>query len=81
MVSNLAGAPYVGKDETLAEDRVSELDWQRFWKDLDKPTMALMVDNANNYVGVAFMTNRRIKERLLARVQSKAAAEGHVEET
>ena len=43
--------------------------------------MALMVDNANNYVGVAFMTNRRIKERLLERVRSKAAAEGHVEET
>ena len=42
--------------------------------------MALMVDTANNYVGVAFITNRRIKERLLERVRSKAA-EGHVEET
>ena len=34
--------------------------------------MALMVDKANNYLGGAFITNRRIKERLLARVRAKS---------
>lgn len=37
-----------------------------------KPTMALMVDPARNYIGGEFITNRNIKERLLARVRSKA---------
>ncbi len=38
-----------------------------------KPSpMALMVDKANNYLGGAFITNRRIKERLLARVRAKS---------
>ena len=36
-----------------------------------KPTMALMVDRQNNYLGGAFITNRKIKERLLARVRAK----------
>ena len=34
--------------------------------------MALMVDRQNNYLGGAFITNRKIKERLLARVRAKA---------
>ena len=34
--------------------------------------MALMLDANRNYVGGAFITNRKIKERLLARVRSKA---------
>ena len=34
--------------------------------------MALMVDRQNNYLGGAFITNRKIKERLLARVRTKA---------
>ena len=33
--------------------------------------MALMVDQQNNYRGGAFITNRGIKERLLARVRAK----------
>jgi bifunctional non-homologous end joining protein LigD len=37
-----------------------------------KLTLALMVDRQNNYLGGAFITNRKIKERLLARVRTKA---------
>ncbi len=36
-----------------------------------KPTMALVVDRQNNYLGGAFITNHQIKERLLARVRAK----------
>jgi bifunctional non-homologous end joining protein LigD len=34
--------------------------------------MALMVDRQNNYLGGAFITNRKIKEGLLARVRTNA---------
>jgi bifunctional non-homologous end joining protein LigD len=51
--------------------QVSELEVAGVLEGRGKPTMALMVDRQNNYLGGAFITNRRIKERLLARVRAK----------
>ena len=53
--------------------QVSELEVAAVLEGRGKPTMALMVDRQNNYLGGAFITNRRIKERLLARVRDKRA--------
>ena len=50
---------------------VSELEVVGVLEGRGKPTMALMVDRQNNYLGGAFITNRKIKERLLARVRTK----------
>ena len=49
----------------------SELEVAAVLEERGKPTVALMVDSANNYMGGAFITNRTIKERLLARVRAK----------
>jgi bifunctional non-homologous end joining protein LigD len=51
--------------------QVSELEVAGVLEGQGKPTMALMVDRQNNYLGGAFITNRRVKERLLARVKGK----------
>jgi ATP-dependent DNA ligase len=86
MVSKRSNASYVsGRTRAWLKTKcymTSELEVAAVLQERGKPTMALMVDGANNYMGGAFITNRRIKERLLARVRSKArpAAQGHVEE-
>jgi len=76
MVSKRAGASYVsGRTRAWLKAKayqVSELEVAAVLEERGKPTMALMVDEARNYRGGAFITNREIKERLLARVRSKA---------
>lgn len=76
VVSKKARAAYVGgqtrawlkaKSYMFSESEVAGVLAER-----GKPTMALMVDGDRNYVGGAFITSREIKERLLARVRSKA---------
>jgi bifunctional non-homologous end joining protein LigD len=76
MVSKRANASYVSR-RTRAWLKTkcymtSELEVAAVLEERGKPTMALMVDTGHNYVGGAFITNRRIKERLLARVRAKA---------
>lgn len=76
IVSKRAAAAYVsGRTRAWLKIKsfmVSELEVAGVLAERGKPTMALMVDRQNNYMGGAFITNRKIKERLLARVRSKA---------
>jgi DNA ligase D-like protein (predicted ligase) len=76
MVSKRAGASYVsGRTRAWLKIKcyeVSELEVAAVLAERGKPTMALVVDGQNNYLGGAFITNRHIKERLLARVRTKA---------
>jgi bifunctional non-homologous end joining protein LigD len=76
IVSKRANASYIsGRSRAWLKIKsymVSELEVAAVLEGQGKPTMALMVDKANNYLGGAFITNRRIKERLLARVRAKA---------
>jgi len=76
IVSKRASAAYIsGRTRAwlkIKSYQVSELEVAAVLEGRGKPTMALMVDRQNNYLGGAFITNRRIKERLLARVRSKA---------
>jgi bifunctional non-homologous end joining protein LigD len=77
MVSKRANAAYVsGRTRAWLKTKsyqVSELEVAAVLEGRGKPTMALMVDHQNNYLGGAFITNRRIKERLFARVRDKRA--------
>jgi bifunctional non-homologous end joining protein LigD len=77
MVSKRANAAYVsGRTRAwlkIKSYQVSELEVAAVLEGRGKPTMALMVDRQNNYLGGAFITNRWIKERLLARVRDKRA--------
>lgn len=76
MVSKRAGAAYVsGRTRAWLKIKtytVSELEVAGVLAERGKPTMALVVDQDRNYLGGAFITNRRIKERLLSRVRAKA---------
>ena len=76
MVSKRADAPYVsGRTRAWLKTKtytVSELEVAGVLAERGKPTMALLVDQERNYLGGAFITNRQIKERLLARARSKA---------
>jgi len=76
-VSKRAAAAYVsGRTRAWLKIKsyaISELEVAGVLEGRGKPTMALMVDRQNNYRGGAFITNRRIKERLLARVSAKRA--------
>lgn len=76
IVSKRAAAAYVsGRTRAWLKIKsymVSELEVAGVLAERGKPTMALMVDRQNNSLGGAFITNRKIKERLLARVRSKA---------
>jgi ATP-dependent DNA ligase len=76
IVSKRANAAYVsGRTRAWLKTKsymVSELQVAGVLEGRGKPTVALMIDSDRNYVGGAFITNRRIKERLLARVRSKA---------
>jgi len=75
-VSKKARAAYVsGQTRAWLKTKsymFSELEVAGVLAERGKPTMALMVDGDRNYVGGAFITSRDIKERLLARVRSKA---------
>jgi DNA ligase D-like protein (predicted ligase) len=75
IVSKRAKAAYVsGRTRAwlkIKSYQVSDLEVAAVLEGRGKPTMALMVDRANNYIGGAFITNRKIKERLLARVRDK----------
>jgi len=75
MVSKRIGAAYVsGRTHAWLKIKsymVSELEVAGVLEGRGKPTIALMVDRQNNYLGGAFITNRRIKERLLARQREK----------
>lgn len=75
IVSKRANAAYIsGRTRAwfkIKSYQVSELEVAAVLEGRGKPTMALMVDVQNNYLGGAFITNRRIKERLLARVRDK----------
>ena len=76
IVSKRAKAAYIGGRTRawlkIKSYQVSELEVAGVLDERGKPTMALMVDRQNNYLGGAFITNRKIKERLLARVRAKA---------
>lgn len=76
MVSKRANAAYVsGRTRAWLKIKtytVSELEVAGVLAERGKPTMALVVDQDRNYLGGAFITNRKIKERLLARVREKA---------
>ena len=76
IVSKRAKAAYIsGRTRAwlkIKSYQVSELEVAGVLAGRGKPTMALMVDRQNNYLGGAFITNRKIKERLLARVRTKA---------
>lgn len=75
IVSKRAKAAYVsGRSRAWLKAKcytLSELEVAGVLEGRDQPTMALMVDPQNNYLGGAFITNRHIKERLLARVRGK----------
>jgi ATP-dependent DNA ligase len=76
IVSKRAKAAYIsGRSRAWLKIKsyvVSELEVAAVLEGRGKPTMALMVDRENNYLGGAFITNRHIKERLLSRDRSKA---------
>jgi bifunctional non-homologous end joining protein LigD len=76
IVSKRANAAYVsGRTRTWLKTKsymVSELEVAGVLEGRGKPTVALMVDGENNYRGGAFITNHGIKDRLLARVRTKA---------
>jgi len=76
IVSKRAKAAYIGSRTRawlkIKSYQLSELEVAGVLAERGKPTMALMVDRQNNYLGGAFITNRKIKERLLARVRTKA---------
>lgn len=76
IVSKRANAAYVsGRTRAWLKTKsymVSELEVAGVLAERGKPTMALMIDVNRNYVGGAFITNRKIKERVLARVRTKA---------
>ncbi|WP_147448148.1 RNA ligase family protein [Mesorhizobium sp. YM1C-6-2] len=75
IVSKRAKASYIGGRTRawlkIKSYAISELEVAGVLEGRGKPTMALMVDRQNNYRGGAFITNRGIKERLLARVRAK----------
>jgi ATP-dependent DNA ligase len=75
IVSKRARAAYMGGRSRawlkIKSYAVSELEVAGVLEGLGQPTMALMVDRQNNYMGGAFITNRNIKEKLLARVRAK----------